>query len=83
MTESAFTTQPESKSKTAGIPVRPSEKAAIEGLARLLELAESDLLRKMLILDIVTEFERVQGLMEKPDLAQQVVSKRRAAALST
>ena len=57
-------TQGESKTKTAGIPVTPSEKAAIEGLARLRMISESDLLRTMLLGDIVVEFERIQGMMD-------------------
>ena len=57
------TAQRESKTKTAGIPVTPSEKAAIEGLARLHEIPEADLLRVMLIRDIVIEFERIQSSM--------------------
>ncbi len=56
-------TQAESKTKTAGIPVTPSEKGAIEGLARLRMMSESDLLRVMLLADIVAEFERIQALM--------------------
>ena len=62
-------TQGESRTKTAGIPVTPSEKAAIEGLARLKNITESDLLRSMLLCDIVAEFERVQSLMVPAEAA--------------
>lgn len=66
---SATETQAESRTKTAGIPCTATEKGAVEGLSRLRNTSEADLLRAMLIGDIVKEFERVQSLMDSTDAA--------------
>lgn len=74
MSVTAPEAQAESRTKTAGFACTATEKGAVEGLARLRKTTEADLLRTMLIGDIVREFERVQLLMASKDTEPQAAA---------
>lgn len=63
-------TQPqESKTERAGIALTPHEKAALRFMAGHLKTTESELLRVTPLVELVAEYDRLQSVLAREDVA--------------